>query len=162
MAAVDYFLKITGIDGETTDDKRKGEMDVESWSWGATNAGTSGFGGGAGAGKSVPGDFHFVKKYDKASPNLFLNCAMGKHHPEAILTARKAGGGQQEYLKVYMSDVFISSYQTGGSGSSDVVPMDQVSLNFTKIKFEYKIQNKDGSVAAGPVQTYDFSKHVKV
>ena len=33
-AAVDYFLKIDGIDGESTDDKHKGEIQLESYSFG--------------------------------------------------------------------------------------------------------------------------------
>ena len=50
MAAVDYFLKIAGIDGESTADGHKGEIDLESWSWGESNPGA----GSAGA-ASVPG-----------------------------------------------------------------------------------------------------------
>lgn len=162
MAAVDYFLKIDGVEGESTDDKHKAEMDIESWSWGEQQSGTQGFGGGGGAGKVQRQDFNFVKKVDKASPNLFLGCALGTHYKSAILTTRKAGGGQQEYFKITMSDVLVSSYQTGGSAHSDVVPMDQVSLNFAKLEMEYKIQKADGSLASGPKQTYDFAKNVKV
>jgi len=149
MAAVDYFLKLDGVDGESEDHKHKGEIEIESWSWGETNAGTSGHGGGAGAGKVSMQDFHFVMKVNKASPKLFLACAGGDHIKKAKLTCRKAGKEQQEFLTVDFEDVLISSYQTGGSGHSDVVPMDQISFNFTKIELLYKPQKSDGTLAAG-------------
>ena len=80
MAAVDYFLKIDGIEGEATDAKHKNTIDVESWSWGETQTGVaSGRGGGAGAGKVSMQDFHFVMKVNKASPKLMLACATGQH-----------------------------------------------------------------------------------
>ena len=75
MAAVDYFLKIDGIDGESQDAKHKNEIHIESWSFGATQGGTSGSGGGGGAGKVSMQDFHFVMGVNKASPKLMLACA---------------------------------------------------------------------------------------
>ena len=99
MAQVDYFLKIAGVDGESGDDKHKGEIDVESFSWGETQSGTAGHGSGGGAGKVQAQDFHFVKKLDKASSSLFIACATGEHFKSAILTARKAGGEQQDTSK---------------------------------------------------------------
>ncbi len=98
-----------------------------------TQSGTAGHGGGGGAGKALPQDFHFTKRLDKASPVLFINCTIGKHFKVATLTARKAGEGQQEYLTVKMEDVLVSSYQFGGSSGGDVIPTDQVSLNFAKL-----------------------------
>lgn len=162
MAQVDYFLKIEGVDSESTDDKHKGEMELESYSWGETQSGTSGRGGGAGAGKVQPQDFHFVKRVDKSSPVLFIGCAIGQHYKSAILTARKAGGGQQDYFKITMEDVLISSYQLGGSAHSDVVPTDQVSLNFAKLEMSYKEQKPDGSLGGEVKQKYDYAANKKI
>src|SRR4030095_15282205 len=162
MAQVDYFLKIDGVDAESPDDKHKGEIALESFSWGQAQSGTSGVGGGAGAGKVQAHDFSFVKKVDKASPVLMIGCAIGQHYKTAILTARKAGGGQQEYMKVTMEDVLISSYQVGGSANSDVVPMDQVTLNFAKLEFSYKEQKADGSLGGEIKQKYDYAANKKV
>src|SRR5438874_12773374 len=129
MAAVDYFLKVDGIEGESQDSKHKNEIDLESFSWGETQSGTHAAGGGGGAGKVSMQDFHFVMKVNKASPKVMLACASGQHIPKAILTCRKAGTDQQEFLKIEFDDVLVSSYQTGGSGHSDIVPTDQCSLN---------------------------------
>jgi type VI secretion system secreted protein Hcp len=155
MALVDYFLKIEGIEGESADDKHKNEIDVMSFNFGATQGGVGSFAGGHGAGKVSMQDFHFVTKINKASAKLFLSCAMGDHIKKAVLTVRKAGGGQQDYYKITMSDVLISSYQNGGSAGGDSVPTDQVSLNFSKLEIEYKPQGADGKLQ-GPINVgYD-------
>jgi type VI secretion system secreted protein Hcp len=148
MANTDFFLKIEGIHGESNDAKHKGEIDLDSWSWGQNQSGTHASGGGGGAGKVSMKDFHAVMKHGKASPKLMLACASGEHIKKAVLTCRKAGKDQQEFLKIIMSDLLISSYQTSGSGTG-VVPTDQFSLNFSRIEFEYREQKADGSL--GPV-----------
>jgi type VI secretion system secreted protein Hcp len=146
--AIDYFLKIDGIPGESTDDKHKGEIEVEAWSWGETNpAPPGGVGGGAGAGKVQVRDFSFTARVSKASPNLMLACASGKHFKSAVLTARKTGKPQAEFLTFSLSDVLVSSYQTGGS-EAEVLPIDSVGLAFSKIQLEYKQQKADGSLGA--------------
>jgi len=162
VAQVDYFLKIAEAPGESTDDKHKGEIDVESFSWGASNSGSAGHGAGAGAGKVAPQDLHFTKKLDKSSPVLFAAVATGQHFKSAIITARKAGGGQQEYLKITLEDCMVSSYSLGGHGSGDVVPMEQVSMNFSKLEMVYKEQKADGTLGGDVKQKYSFSKNVKI
>jgi|SRR5262245_17992261 len=162
MAAVDYFLKVEGIEGESTDDKHKNEIDIESWSWGETQAGTHSGGGGGGAGKVQMQDFHFTAKMSKATPKLMLACATGEHIKKAVLTCRKAGKDQQEYLTLTLSDLLISSYQTGGSGHSSVIPIDQVSMNFSKIEFEYKPQNEKGELGSAVKAGFDLKANKKV
>lgn len=155
MAAVDYYLKIDGVDGESADHKHKGSIDIESFSWGASQGGSFSAGGGGGAGKVSMQDFHFVMKVNKASPKLMLACATGQHIKKAVLIARKAGKEQQEYMKVTMSDILVSSFQTGGSEGSNTLPTDQISLNFAKIEFEYKEQKADGTLGGSIKAGYD-------
>jgi type VI secretion system secreted protein Hcp len=161
MAAVDYFLKIDGIKGESQDHKHKDEIDVLSWSFGATQSGSMAYGGGGGAGKVSMQDLHFVKRVDAASPLLFLKCAGGDHIKEAVLVARKAGGDQQEYMTVKLSNLLISSYQSGGN-QGEVVPTDQVSLNFQKIEIEYKQQDEKGKLGAASKAGWDLKTNKKV
>ena len=152
MAVVDYFLKIQGIDGEAQDKTHKGDLHIESFSWGETNAGTAAAGGGYGAGKVNMQDFHFVKKVDKSSPKLMLACATGEHITKATLVCRKAGKEQQEYLKCTFSDLLISSFQLGGT---EVMPTEQISFNFGKIEMEYKEQKADGTLSGAVKSGYD-------
>jgi type VI secretion system secreted protein Hcp len=141
-----YFLRVDGIQGESSDDKHKGEIDVLSWSWGETQPTPAGpGGGGGGAGKVEMSDLTVVAHVSKASPRLLLACASGKHIKSAVLTGRKAGKGQQEFLTFSLTDILVSSYQTGASASSEP-PTDSVSLNFAKIQVEYKEQKADGSL----------------
>jgi type VI secretion system secreted protein Hcp len=160
MAAVDYFLKVDGIQGESKADNHKDEIDIQSFSWGATQSGTFGTGGGGGGGKVSMQDFHFTMAVSKASPALFLACAEGNHIKNAILTCRKAGKQQQEFLKFTMSNCLISSFQTGGHVGGDVVPTDQISLNFAKIEIEYKEQDAAGKVLGTTKHFFDL-KSVK-
>jgi type VI secretion system secreted protein Hcp len=161
MASVDYFLKLADIKGEATDDKHKDEIEIESFSFGGSQSTSFGSGGGGGAGKVQLQDLHFTKKLDKASANLFLNMCNGKGLKEATLTCRKAGGDQQEYLTITLSEVMVSSYQDGGS-SGALVPMDQFSLAYSKIKMEYKPQNPDGTLGAPTTAGWDRAKNTKI
>jgi type VI secretion system secreted protein Hcp len=157
--AIDYFLRIDGISGESLDAKHKGEIEVESWSWGEANpVPPGGSGSGGGAGKVQMQDFNFTARVSKASPNLMLACASGKHLKSAVLTARKAGKSQQEFLTFSLSDVLVSAYQIGGAGG-EVVPGDSVSLNFAKIQVEYKQQDPDGSLGASIKAGWDVKQN---
>ena len=158
MAMVDYFLKLDGIPGEANDKTHKGEIEVESFSWGEHQTGTASAGSGQGAGKVQMQDFHFVMTVNKASPKLMLACANGEHIKSGILTCRKAGKDQQEYLKVTFTDLLVSSFQTGGSGGANVLPLDQITLNFTKVEFEYKEQKPDGTLGGSVKTHYDIKQ----
>jgi type VI secretion system secreted protein Hcp len=158
--AADYFLQITGIPGESTDAKHKGWIDVESWSWGETNTPPATGGGGGGAGRVQIQDLQFVTRVSKASPPLFLACATGQHMKEARLVAVRTGATQQEFLTWTFSNVLVSGYQTGGA-AGDLV-MDQVSLNFSKLKVEYKAQKADGSLDAAITAGFDAKTNKKL
>jgi|SRR5208282_5651198 len=148
MAQVDYFLKIKGIDGESQDSKHKGEIDLQSFSFGATQSGTMHGGGGGGAGKVSVHDLTILKFIDKASPKLFASCANGEHIGNAVLVCRKAGKDPMEYLTITLTDLLISDYHTSGSSKEGIIPVDEVKLNFSKIEFMYKEQKADGSPAS--------------
>ena len=154
--AVDYFLKIDGIAGESRDSKHKDEIELQSFSWGAHQAALQpgGGGGGGGAGKVSMQDFHFVMRTNKASPKLFLACASGQHLKSAVLTARKAGKDQQQFLVYKFTDLLVSGYQTGGTEGSDE-PVDQVSFNFSKVQLEYRPQDPTGKLGGAVTAGWD-------
>ncbi|MGH3079049.1 MAG: Hcp family type VI secretion system effector [Gaiellaceae bacterium] len=156
--AVDYFLKIDGVPGESVDAKHKGEIQLESFSWGETRPGGMAFGGGGGAGKVQMQDLVVAMVVSKASPKLMLGCATGKHYKEAVLTARKAGKAQQEFLVFKLKDVIVTSYQTGGSADGDV-PVDQAALGFSTIQMEYRPQKSDGSLDTAVKAGWDLKQN---
>jgi len=150
--AVDMFIKIDDVKGESQDDKHKDEIDVLAWSWGMSQSGTMHAGGGGGGGKVSVQDLSFTKWIDKSSANLMQYCSMGKQYKEAKLTVRKAGGATPlEYLIVTMKDVIVTSVSTGGSGGEDRLT-ENVSLNFAEVKVDYQPQKPDGSKDGGPVK----------
>ena len=142
--AVDIFLDIEGIKGESKDHKHKDTIDVLSWSWGMSQSGTAHMGGGAGAGKVSVQDINFTHYLDKSSPTLMLHCWNGKHIKKAKLIIRKAGEKPLEYLTVEMEDILVSHVSTGGSHGEDRLT-ENVTLNFAKFKAEYQEQKQDGS-----------------
>jgi type VI secretion system secreted protein Hcp len=162
-AASDYLLEIDGIKGESSDKKHKDTIEIESFSWGATNTGSHSSGGGGGAGKVQFQDFHFTKHIDKSSPILFKRAATGEHIKKATLFVRKAGGeAQGDYLVITLSDVLVSSYQTKPDKDSPSVPTDQVSLNFAKIEYSVRPTLSDGKLGAPAAAGWDLKKNVKL
>jgi type VI secretion system secreted protein Hcp len=159
--ASDYLLEIDGIKGEAKDAKLKETIEIDSYSVGASHSGSFSRGTGGATGKASFQDMHCSTKVNKASPNIFNHCAIGKHAKKAILHCRKAtgDGGQQEYLTITLEDVMVSSYQCGGhAGGGDSIPGDQFSISFAKINFEYKPQKDDGTLDAGVTFKYDLQQ----
>lgn len=139
----DTHIKFDGVDGESNHKDNKGEIEILSWSWAISNA--SGLaGGGSGKGKGTPGEFHFVHEYDKASPVLSKKCAQGTHFPSVVVTARKSGEGQKDFLKVTMKEVFITSVSPNGSQGGDL--MENVGMSYGFIEFGYKPQDDKGGM----------------
>ena len=160
--ASDYLLEIEGIKGESKDSKHPNTIEIESFSWGNTNDGSAGHGTGAGSGKVHFQDFHFTSQVSKASAELMLACATGKHIKKAQLFVRKQGEKQLDYYTVTMEDLMVSSYQSGGhSGGGNAIPTDQFSINFTTVKLEYKPQKADGSLDSAQAAGWDVKANKK-
>lgn len=148
--AIDMFIKIGNIEGESRDSKHAKEIDVLSWSWGMTQSGSAHLGTGAGSGKVNVNDLSFTKYVDRSSTALMLAVCKGTHYDKALLTVRKAGDNPLEYIKITLEDLIVSNVTNGGSGHDDRIS-EQVSLNFAKFKVEYTEQDAKG--AAGKTST---------
>ena len=148
MASADYYLDIDTIKGEADAVGFEKQMQIESWSFGASNSGSAGQGTGLGTGKVSMQDFHFVVQNGTASVQLFLATCKGNHIPKAVLSCRKTGGGGEPYTyyRVTFEDLVISSFNTGGSNGSGALPMESISFNFTKITHEYFQQPTKGGI----------------
>jgi type VI secretion system secreted protein Hcp len=156
--AVDMFIKIGDVKGEATDDKHKGEIEVLSWSLGATQTGTAGIGGGGGAGKVQMQDLTITKYIDSSTAPIFKMCCDGTHIDKVLLTVRKAGGTALEYIKVFCEEALVSSVTTGGSGGQDKLT-ENITLNFARVKIEYTPQNAKGAGGASIIQGWDIAKN---
>lgn len=156
--AVDMFIKIGDIEGESTDGKHEKEIDVLSWAWGMTQSGTTHMGGGGGSGKVAVQDISVVKYVDASTHALMKACCDGSHYEEAKLTVRKAGKDALEYIKLTMKEVIVTSVQTGGSGGEDRLT-ESVTLNFAEFKLEYTPQKPDGTGDSAKEVAWNIAKN---
>lgn len=168
--AVDAFLKIDGIDGESTDDKHKGWIEVNSFSWGATqpSSATASSAGGGTTERVTLEDLTITKHIDKASPKIHEAVSSGKHYATVTLQLCRAGGDKVQYYEVKMEQVIISEAVAQGvsmgvsnnkttappkteKGSPDFLPVESVSFNYGKIKWTYTQQKRADGSAGGNV-----------
>lgn len=153
--AVDFFLKLDSIDGESVADGHTNEISLLSFSWGGSQVSSVAGTGGSGAGKVSLENIHVMKYYDKASPSLFKALISGTHIKTGVLTALKSGvtgGGGKPFLKVSFEELFVSNLSVSGSSE---VPAESVSFSYNKIKVEYSTQNEQGILTAVAAVSYD-------
>ena len=157
--AVDAFLKLDGVTGESPDKKKPGEIEVLAWSWGMSNGGTTHMGTGGGSGKANVGDLSITKYLDKSSPTLMLFCCNGKHIQTGMLTLRKSSGDGKaplEYIKMKLTEIIVTAVsEAGGSGSERLT--ETISLNFAQVDFSYFPQKPDGTADTAATLTWDIA-----
>lgn len=157
--AVDMFLKLGDLKGESRDSAKTDEIDVLAWSWGMSNSGTAHMGTGAGAGKVNVQDLSVTKYVDLSSAQLFLACCNGKHFATAVLTVRKAGENPLEYIVITMTDVMVVAVSTGGSGGEDRLT-ENITLNFAEVAVAYKKQGASGAEEGGDDMTWNIAANI--
>ncbi len=135
------WLKIDGCEGEATDDGHQKEIDLLSYSFGATHP-VSSSGGGQGGGEATVHDLNVTKQVDKASPVLFKFCMSHKVLDEVLVTQRKRGDNPIDFLKIKLKNAVVSSINHSGHG--DDAGSETVTFAFEKIEKEYTPQGSDG------------------
>jgi type VI secretion system secreted protein Hcp len=146
--AVDIFMTIDTVKGESTDASFGGSIDVVSWNWGMTQSGNTHTSTGSGMGKVSVGDLTFVKAVDSTSPTLAQACCNGTVFKTATVSMRKAGGGAAlPYLIIKLQNVIISALSLASS-SSDEQQMETVTLNFGEFTYDYTSQASAGTGGA--------------
>ena len=158
--AVDMFLDLDGVKGESVDKAHKDKIDILAWQWGLANSGTFHHGSGGGAGKASFNDITITKYIDAASPNIMLFCANGKHFAKGKIIVRKAGENPLEYLTVSFEKALVTSYSTGGSGGAERI-VENVALNFAKVKVEYTTQSEKGGKGTPHAFAWDIAANAK-
>ena len=152
--AFDAYMKVDGVEGESTAKGHEKEIEVLSFSFGASNPSSVGPGTtGIAASRVSVSSFNFMKRTDKTSAILFQKCCAGKHIKEVVLTMLKASGdsGQAPFLKYTFTDVMVDSIQWSGSPGGDDVPTESVSFAFAKVAIEYQQQATSGGAVGQPV-----------
>ncbi len=150
--AVDYFLKLDGVEGESSDANFKNQIQLMSWSWGASQVSSVAGSGGSGAGKVDMSDFSLMTYFDKSTPKFFKSIGLGTHIGSGTLSAVKSGAQGKPYLKVDFAEIFVTSVQMSGSSE---VPTVSISFTYNEIKIDYSVQDEKGNLkSTGPI-TYN-------
>lgn len=152
-SAQDILLKIDNVTGESQDAKHKGAIDIMSWSWGAST----------GTGKTRKGiqpaaciqDLTVMKQTDSSTPELIMNSVTGEVAQNAVMTVRKAGGDQSEFLTLTMKNVTVVSFQASGSDGGGL-PTESLTLHFESMQGAYRRQKPDGTLESSPI-TWDIT-----
>ncbi|MDR2451499.1 MAG: type VI secretion system tube protein Hcp [Candidatus Accumulibacter sp.] len=153
----EIYVRIEGIEGESKDAKHKGWIDAVSLGYGVSQSSSMSSGGGGGVGKADFNGVSFSHYFDRASPNLFKYCAAGKHIPKVEISGCKSGGGQQEFVRVTLTDVIVTGVTPSGNAGSMWV--EAVSLSYSQIVIEAREQNADGSIGAGVAGGWDVKEN---
>lgn len=155
----DAFLKVDGIDGESTRKGYEKQIPILSFSWGGSNPATIGVTGGGGGGKGQLSGLSVMKKTDASSPKFFQKCMEGEHIKKASLTLLKAGGKEAiDFIKYDLETVYIESVQYSGSQGGDDSPLESVSLVCGKVTYTYTPQTATGTKGSPVVGQWDVTK----
>jgi type VI secretion system secreted protein Hcp len=154
----DLYLKIDGIDGEATDSNHQGWINVDSFTWGATQQGNMAVGGGGGAGKVQFRDLTVQANIDKAMPAIMRYVANGKHISKVQLSLCKAGGTQIEYCRITLEDVLITNALFNGTTHTDLVGMSY-QFQAAKVQTQYWVQSSTGSKGAESQSSWNIKEN---
>ena len=156
--STDYYLKIAGISGESTDRMFTGKNTIELSSWGWRREQSLAHRLGDFRGRGGAGGAHRAAVLGPHVESLKLPVRLlreGETTKTATLTAREAGGGQKKFCTITLEEVFITSYSTGGS-LGDIRPFDHFSLAFGKITIDYLQQDKEkGTTTSAGKKSWD-------
>jgi type VI secretion system secreted protein Hcp len=172
--AVDYFLKIDGVKGESQDDKHKDEIQIMSFNWGASNSSSMQIASGGGVGRADVRDI-VVKKYmDLSSPLLAQSCISGKHFASMVLTGRRQGETPLEHVIIKLTNAIVSGYEIGGGlddlsaddykgdGPAPFAETELVKFNFEEYSFKYVQQTDKGGAGSNVQQGWNVRSNKKV
>jgi type VI secretion system secreted protein Hcp len=149
-AAVDIFLKIDGIDGESQDSKHKGEIVISAFSDAFSLATVAT----ARVGKSTCGPIQVDKQLDTSSMPLVSALMTGKVLPTATFTFRKSGGkSAQEFYVVTLTQATVTAFAQ--SANVDAVPSESLEFLPRFIQMKYTPQNPDGSPGKAVIANLD-------
>lgn len=151
--AADAFLKIEGVDGESTDGAHPGWIEVLSFSWSINQSlsGSVSSQGSLSAGRADLSDFSCSKMMDKASSVLAQDCASGKHYPKATVQLHRAGETKELYQEYVFTDVMLTNYSVNGSSGGGSLPTEGLSFAYGKVDWKYIPTKVAGGKGSGEV-----------
>lgn len=158
--AIDVYLQIEGIKGESQDDKHKDWIEVRDIHWGIhqPRSATASTAGGHSAERAELTDIAFTKLADLASPILAQTCAGGKTLPKARFELFRADGdgARVKYFEVELANVLIGMVKPY-LDPKDSYLMETVSLRYSRIKWRYTQQRIAGGAGGNTAGGWDLA-----
>jgi len=175
----DFFLKLDGIQGETTDSDHPAEIEILGWSFGINDedvdeqrgrrssggrdnlpvfrqGGDAASFGQSLAGSVRVGDLHLSKRVDAASAPLMHASTNRQRIAKAILTCRKASGAEGlEYLQIQLHDVMVMRWRVLAADDGSQLPGEELVLGYTRIEFTYQPQGRLGTAEGKKMAGWD-------
>ncbi len=157
--STNMFIRIGDIKGGSHDNRHQDEIEVVSWTWGLTNPPDGSHGGGGGAGgRAAFRDIAFTHLVDRASPSLMLACASAQRFRDAKLTVRRPDATTtEEFLVIALQDVCVTGVDISATEAVGGL-VEQVTLAFTHVDYEYRRQLPDGSLDTGVQCKWDLER----
>jgi type VI secretion system secreted protein Hcp len=160
MADVYAFLDLEGIPGESQDSEYSDKIELQSFSWGASNNSSYATGTGSGIGKGQIHDISCSKFADKASLKLMERAVNGKPISSGTLTLLKMSGETKiAYLKLKLTNVVVTSWQVA-AGADGHLPMESLTLHFVKVESSYQPQGNEGDPSGNIDFGWDLQQNV--
>ena len=147
------FMKLGNIGGEATDADHKNWIIIESMSSPIFRSIPEGAKDQQRArGDTTLGDISVVRQLDKSSPKLAEACANGTFFPSVEVDFCTTVGNKQEpYLKYKMTNVIVTGYSFHGTASSEPIPTEELTMNFTEVEWTDIVLNPDDGRPTGNV-----------
>lgn len=159
--AVDAYLQIEGVKGESKDSAHEGWIECTSASWGVKQpkSATASTGGGHTAERCEHKSISLSKLADLASPILLQTCSAGRTIPKARLEFMRADGDGKPicYYTVELENVLIGSIDQvmhQGAGLHD-----SFTLKYSRIRWRYTMQRIGGGAGGSTVGGWDLSSN---
>jgi len=162
----DAFLKIEGIDGESTDDKH--DKWIELLSFGHTldqpGADRMSSGGGASRERVNHGPFGVRKQMDAATPKIMDHLCRGAHIKKITIELCRAGGAKERYMEIVFESCMFTSVNSHGDGTGEsALPEEELAWTYGKITWTYTQQQLADGTGGGQVSAgWDCTKNVAI
>lgn len=158
--AIDVYLQIDGIKGESADSAHQGWIEVTGINWGVQQprSATASTGGGHTAERAELSDISFSKLSDLSSPILLQTCATGKTIPNAKVEFFRADGNgtRVKYFEIELENVLIGMVRPHVGGDETYLS-EIVNLKYSKIKWKYSQQKIGGGSAGNTAGGWDLA-----
>lgn len=157
--AIDVYLRIDGIRGESNDERHKDWIECKSvrWELSQPKSATASTGGGHTAERSDHGDIVLSKLADLSTPLLLQTCSSGKTIPTATIEFMRADamGDRVKYFEIGLENVLIGGVSPSVS-EGDILG-EHVALKYSKIKWKYTQQKIIGGSGGNTAGGWDLS-----